>query len=135
MGKPEGSLTGAQFEIMELVWEAEAGLTVTEVWELIRQKRKVSRTTVLNLVDRLEKRGWLKRQKVDGAFRYCATTSREQTEASLASQFVSDYFAGSASDVLLSLIGARRISKKELERLKEMLEGQPESKNRKQNRG
>ena len=36
----------------------------------IRDSRQVTRTTVLNLVDRLEKRGWLARGKVDSVFCY-----------------------------------------------------------------
>ncbi len=41
---------------------------IGEVWNAIRAARDVSRTTVLNLVDRLEKRGWLKRRKDQGSF-------------------------------------------------------------------
>ena len=64
MGRPEGRLTPAQHEIMEIVWRTgEAGATVTEIWTAIAGSREVARTTVLNLVDRLEKRGWLKRRK------------------------------------------------------------------------
>ena len=70
MATPEGKLTPVQFEIMQLIWDSDRGLTIGEIWEAIRQGRAVSRTTVLNLVDRLEKRGWLKRGKDQGVFRY-----------------------------------------------------------------
>ena len=59
---PEGALTAAQFEIMEFVWKhGRRGATVAEVWQEISKTRDVARTTVLNLVDRLERRGWLRR--------------------------------------------------------------------------
>ena len=70
MASPEGSLTSGQFEIMQLLWESKDGLTVVEIWETIGVDRDVSRTTILNQVDRLEKRGWLERNKVEGVFRY-----------------------------------------------------------------
>ena len=39
---------------MQLIWNSSEGLSIAEIWEEIRASREVSRTTVLNLVDRLE---------------------------------------------------------------------------------
>jgi len=122
MSVPEGQLTAAQFEILELLWNSTNGLTVAEIWDAIRQERDVSRTTVLNLVDRLEKRNWLVRDKVDGVFRYQANVDRKATESHLAEDFLGEFFSGSASKLMLSLLGSKRISRKELARLKAMLD-------------
>ena len=52
MAEPQGKLTPAQYEIMELVWTAgPAGATIGELWEAIAARRAVLRTTVQNLVD------------------------------------------------------------------------------------
>ena len=132
MDEPEGQLTGPQFEIMQMIWDSPAGLSVAEVWELTCRQREVSRTTILNLMDRLEKRGWLKRRKVDGVFRYKAMRDRETTEAALANDFVEDYFEGSPSGFLLSLLGSKKISRKEVQRLRQLLDehSQPHGKKR-----
>ena len=122
MPDPDGSLTPAQFEILDLLWESDGGLTVAEIWEAIRAERDVGRTTMLNLVDRLEKRGWLKRQKIEGVFRYEPAVQRGETEVRMASEFVGDFFGGSPSQLLLSLLGSKRVSKAELDRLKTMLQ-------------
>ena len=58
MPKPDGKLTAVQFEIMQLLWDRSSGMTVGEIWDTILEKREVSRTTVLTLVDRLEKETW-----------------------------------------------------------------------------
>ena len=80
MSKPEGSLTSAQHEIMEVVWEsAEQGATVAEIWQAIAARRRVGRTTILNLVDRLEKRGWLVRRDRQKPCHYLAALGREET--------------------------------------------------------
>lgn len=68
MPDPDGELTASQFEILQLLWNSEKGLTVVEIWESTCAQRGTSRTTTLNVVDRLEKRGWLKRDKIDGCF-------------------------------------------------------------------
>jgi BlaI family penicillinase repressor len=120
--KPEGKLTPVQFEIMQLIWNAEQGLTIGEIWDAIRSGRDVSRTTVLNLVDRLEKRGWLKRRKQQGVFRYTASVERQSVETQLASDFVDEFFDGSAANLMMNLLGSQRISKSEIQRLKRLLD-------------
>ena len=60
MVDPEGNLTPVQYEILQVIWDGDdAGSTVAEIWREISKSRSVGRTTILNLVDRLEKRGWL----------------------------------------------------------------------------
>ena len=122
MGTPEGKLTPVQFEIMQLIWNSEQGLTVGEIWEAIRSGRDVSRTTVLNLVDRLEKRSWLKRRKDQGVFRYAAAVERQLAETQLAADFVEEFFDGSAANLVMSLLGSQRISQSDIQRLKQLME-------------
>ena len=143
MGKPEGSLTEAQFEILKLLWDkAESserqnlsGMTVAEIWESIRELRRVSRTTVLNLVDRLEKRGWLKREKIDGLFRYSPTVNRKQTEEKLATNFVGEFFDGSPSSLILILLGSKRLSKAEVQKLKALIDDETDPSSKTKRKG
>ncbi len=122
MSEQEGTLTTAQFEILRLLWNSDAGLTVAEIWAAVCGGRDVSRTTVLNLVDRLEKRKWLRREKVDGVFRYKAQVDRATTESQLAAEFVGEFFDGSPSSFVISLLGSKRISQAEVKRLRAMLD-------------
>ena len=122
MAAPEGKLTPVQFEIMQLIWNSTQGLTIGEIWEAIRSGRDVSRTTVLNLVDRLEKRAWLKRHKDQGVFRYAAAVQRPAVEAQLAADFVQEFFDGSAANLVMSLLGSQRISKSDIQRLKRLMD-------------
>jgi predicted transcriptional regulator len=121
--RPEGKLTHAQHEILEAVWATkDAGASVTEIWEAIAKSRSVTRTTVLNLVDRLEKRGWLRRKKADGAFRYLATVDAPTTARRMAEGFVDEFFGGSASDMVMSLLGGKRLTPQEAKRLRGLLD-------------
>ncbi len=121
MSPPAAGLTAVQFEIMQIVWNAPAGATVAEIWEAISEGRDVARTTVLNLVARLDERGWLKRRKSQGVFRYVATIDRDTASANAASRFVDDFFGGSASELVLSLLGSQRLSPAELDELKKLV--------------
>jgi predicted transcriptional regulator len=127
---PAGKLTPAQYEIMELVWTAEpAGATIGELWETIGARRAVLRTTVQNLVERLERRRWLRRKKIAGGYRYVAATTREQTARGLAEDFVDEFFAGSASELVMSLFGSTRLTREELGRLRKLVDARLAKKN------
>jgi predicted transcriptional regulator len=122
MPAPEGKLTAAQFEILGLTWSSTGGLTIGEIWDAIRSRRGVTRTTVLNLVDRLEKRGWLKRKKDQNVYRYFPTVDRSAAERQMAVDFLDDFFEGSPSNLLMSLLGSKRISKEDADSLKRLIE-------------
>ena len=122
MSKQEGTLTATQFEILQLLWQAGSGLSVAEIWTKVCERREVSRTTILNLMDRLEKRNWLRREKVDGVFRYHACVDQKTTQGRLASEFVSEYFNGSTFSFVLALLGSKDVSKSDVRRLKAILD-------------
>jgi BlaI family transcriptional regulator, penicillinase repressor len=120
---PDGPLTPTQYEILEAVWNAGVdGITVAEIWQQVTERRQVARTTILNLVDRLEKRGWLRRKAVEGVNRFTAAVSRDRTHASLAGDFVDDFFGGSASHLMMSLLGTGRLSPDEVRELRTLLD-------------
>jgi predicted transcriptional regulator len=125
MPEPKGSLTAAQYEIMAVVWKAgAAGVTIAEIWQAIAESRAIGRTTVLNQVDRLEKRGWLRRLTGDGSTRFRAMLSKEDASHQLVAGFLSDYFDGSTVDLVSALLGSDvcALTKKELDRLRVLLE-------------
>lgn len=125
MQEPKGSLTAAQYEIMAAVWQAgDAGISVADIWQAIAEARTIGRTTVLNQVDRLEKRGWLKRLPGDGATRFCATLSKDDASQQLVSGFVSDFFQGSTVELVSALLGndACNLTKKDVDRLRKLLD-------------
>jgi len=122
MPVPKGNLTPTQHEILEALWQrGSAGATVAEIWQVISAERPVGRTTILNLVRRLERRGWLVRRRGQGADRYLAAVSRQQTAALLANSFVDDFFGGSASNLVMSLLGSGQLNPDEIRRLRRLL--------------
>ncbi len=123
MPKPAGSLTSIQHEIMGVVWDSGAeGATVTGIWQTIAKQRQVGRTTILNLVARLAERHWLVRRDRRRPSHYLAALSREETAAALAGGFVEDFFGGSASNLVMSLLGSKRLKADEIEQLRRVLE-------------
>lgn len=125
MPAPKGSLTAAQYEIMAAVWNAgDDGVAVADIWQTIAGARSIGRTTVLNQVDRLEKRGWLTRLPGAGPTRFRATLSKDDASQQLVAGFVSDFFQGSTVELVSALLGndACALTKKDVDRLRKMLE-------------
>jgi predicted transcriptional regulator len=123
MSKPQGSLTSTQYEILDVVWNhGTAGATVAEIWQAFSARRPVGRTTILNHVDRLEKRGWLIRRENDSPLHYVAALEREKAVALLTGDFVDGFFGGSVRDLMVSLLGSKRLKPTEIDQLQRMLE-------------
>jgi BlaI family transcriptional regulator, penicillinase repressor len=122
MNKKKGTLTGTQLEIMEVVWErGRPGASTGEIWQELAKKRQVARTTVLTMVQRLEKRGWLVRIEDEGTLRFRATSSRDRTTDQLTANFIEQVFGGSPELLVRSILGSRRIKADELARIKQLL--------------
>lgn len=127
MPKPEGSLTSTQYEILEVVWgRGAAGATIVEIWQALSANRSVGRTTILNHVVRLEDRGWLKRRGDASPLHYVAAQDRETTLSQLAGRFVNDYFSKSPLDLVMNLLGSKRLKPEEIDQLRRLLESDSE---------
>lgn len=126
---PLPKLTDAEFEIMEIVWE-EGETTVNHVWETINRKRKalLSRTTTLVQMDRLEEKKWLKHRTVGRTFFYSATRKKDEILERLVGDIHNRFFGGSSSDLVRCLLKSVKVSKEEIQKLKEIIrsqEGEP----------
>ena len=135
MSEPQGTLTPTQLEIMEVVWSgSDRGVSGSEIWQAVSLQRKVVRTTVLNQVDRLEKRGWLTRNNDESGVRFCAVISREPTENLLARQFVDDFFKGSVPNLVSRLFGGGAVSEEDIRKMEAIIKELPRSTAPKQKR-
>jgi len=72
--------------IMDEVWAADGPVSVREVRETLNDRKPIAYTTVQTVVEILHRKGWLTREKEGRAFRYTATSSREDCAAGLIDQ-------------------------------------------------
>jgi BlaI family penicillinase repressor len=118
-------LTDAEFEIMGIVWE-EGETTVNHVWETISRERQaqLSRTTILVQMTRLEEKKWLKHRAVGRTFLYYPTRKKEETLETLVGDIHRRFFKGSSTDLVRCLFRSVKVSKKEIRKLKDIINGQ-----------
>src|SRR5437763_6354749 len=114
-------LSEAQLEIMQVVWEG-GEVTVTDVWNVLARRRPVARNTVLTLMDRLEKKGWLKRRADGQTHYYSAAAPRAATLRRVVERLVDAAFAGSAEGLVLALLEGRGVSAEEARRIRQLID-------------
>jgi predicted transcriptional regulator len=115
------ALSEAQLEIMHVVW-AHREVTVTDVWTVLTRRRAVARNTVLTLMERLEKKGWLRRRADGQTHYYTAPAPRATTLGRVVHRLVDAAFAGSAEALVLALLEGRGISAEEAQRIRQLID-------------
>ena len=125
--KPDSALTATQHEILEIVWARPQGATVTEIWEASGPSRRDANHDP-EPCRPVGKTPLAQTQQIGRGFRYTAAVDRETTARMLANEFVDGFFGGSASSLVMSLLGNKRVSPSELENLRRLLDA-PTAKN------
>jgi predicted transcriptional regulator len=114
-------LAEGQLEIMEIVWQR-GEVTASEVWKALSGRRKVARNTVQTMLQRLAEQGWLHTRTDRNAHRYRAAVPREATLQNMLQLFVDVVFSGSTEGLLAALLGQRKVSPEEAERIRALID-------------
>lgn len=93
------------------------GATVGEVAEAFGAARGLARSTVLTMMDRLRKKGYLTRRLAAGVYRYQARVSSDELTFGAIRRFVERNLGGSVAPFVAYLAESARLSDKEVEEL------------------
>ena len=89
--------------------------------KLNEQKREVNYTSTLKLMQIMVEKGILKRDESSMKHVYEPAQEEQKTKSFLLNRFVDSMFQGSASSLMMQLLGNKKTSRKELEAIKDML--------------
>lgn len=101
---------------MKVVWERREA-TVRDVYEALRERRRVAYTTVLTMMGVLERKGHLRRRAEGRSFAYAPTRSRARVLRSMVREFLDRVFGGRAEPLLVHLLEDRRLTRRQLDAL------------------
>ena len=116
MRPPSRTLTPQELEIMKVVWEA-GSATVRDVYETLRARRRVAYTTVLTMMNVLERKGHLRKSAEGRSYRYQSARPRAQVLKGMVREFLDRVFGGKARPLLVQLIEDRQLSDEDLREL------------------
>src|SRR5438094_7597834 len=112
------TLTNAEHRIMEVIW-AKGSATVADVVEALNGKDAY--TTILTLMTILKGKGYLSSRKEGRAFVFVPRVDRDTVARKAVHQLLSKFFAGSASELVLTLLSDEELMLLELDVIKQKL--------------
>ena len=119
--EPKSEPTRSELEILKVIWE-NGPSTVRQVNDnLNKQTRTVQYTSTLKLMQIMQEKGLLKRDDTNMKHVYSPSEPEQVTKNALLQKFVESMYKGSASNLVMQLLGNKKTSKKELQAIKDLL--------------
>jgi predicted transcriptional regulator len=113
--------TRSELEILQVLWEHGPATVRFVNDKLNEQKRAVQYTSTLKLMQIMAEKGILKRDESNMKHIYSPAMEEQKTKGFLLERFVDSMYNGSASSLVMQLLGNKNNSKKELQAIKDLL--------------
>lgn len=122
MPKPElPRPTEAELAILRVLW-GRGPSTVRDVTDALQEARGTGYTTALKLMQIMTDKGLVQRDDSSKSHVYEAVASAETTQRQLVSDLLDRAFGGSARQLVLQALSAKRASREELAEIRTMLD-------------
>jgi len=122
MDEPRTPVSDAERVVLEVLWEHGAS-GVREVQErIVAQGQEWSRSTVITLLQRLEKKGYVASDKSRFAFTFQAVVTREELAHERLREVARDLYEGRPAPLLLAFARREKFSRKELDELRQLID-------------
>jgi len=106
-------MTDRQFAVLHILWQ-HGSLTVRQLLEHLPGGERQPYTTVLGLLQTMEKGGLVHHEEEGLTYRYTATVSRQAALGTILRDFTARFFRGSAEELVLGLVDINELSAKDL---------------------
>jgi BlaI family penicillinase repressor len=113
-------LSKQEEEAMQAVWQFGKGF-IKDFLELLEEP-KPPYTTLASTIKNLERKGFVKSEKLGNSYRYAAVMPEEEYKKKFMSGFVSDYFQNSYKDLVTFFANEKKISAHELKEIIKLIE-------------
>ncbi len=130
MGKKPMSLPSigrAEMDVLHYVIK-EHPVTIRQVADHFTKTQGLARTTILNVMERLRKKGFLSREEVAGVFHYKPEHAKGDLLRNMVGDFIHRFLGGSVSPFVAYLAENPELSKDELTELRRIVRQMREKK-------
>jgi predicted transcriptional regulator len=121
MSKKNQSLGRVELELLQYIDEHHP-ITVRDVAEYWNSKTGQARTTVLTMMERLTKKGFLTRKKIDNVFHYSPKQSAASVLRGMVGDFVQGVLGGSILPLAAYLTEEKQLSADQVAELRKLVE-------------
>jgi predicted transcriptional regulator len=113
--------TKSELEILQVLWKNGPSTVRFVNDQLNEQKREVQYTSTLKLMQIMAEKGLVTRNESQMKHVYKAAVEEGKTKSFLLDRFVDTMYEGSASSLMMQLLGNKKTSKEELDAIKELI--------------
>jgi BlaI family penicillinase repressor len=113
--------TKAELEILQVLWEFGPS-TVRFVNDKLNEQRDVNYTSTLKQMQIMGEKGILKRDESQMKHIYIPVEAEQKTKGLLLDRFVNTLYKGSASQLMIQLLGNKQTTQDELDEIKKLLD-------------
>lgn len=114
-------LPDSELEVMQVIWGCEAPVPRAEIESRMNEIHPMAQTTLLTLISRLDKKGFIKTEKVGRSSVYTPVIGRSEYTANESRNFFRRICGGSVSAFASALIDGA-LSEEEITELKKLLD-------------
>ena len=121
--KQKISITDAEFEVMNVLWDKKSATMQEILLELSKEKSR-NRNTIKTLLFRLIDKNLVKSRNNDGkkVYEYYPLIKKEEYISQENHNFLQKLYGGCANNLVLNFVKENKLSKKDLEELVKILE-------------
>ena len=119
MRKP--SVGGQELEVLRFIAE-HAPISTGDVARQFGESNNLARGTIIKMMERLHKKGYLTRRQEEGVYAYSPSVPKQQLLQNLMQEFAENTLKGSVSPIVAYLTNSRQVSDAELEELGRLVE-------------
>ena len=120
MARSKSALGATEMEVLRYVSD-HAPLSVAEVAAHFARTTGHARTTILTMMERLRRKGYLTREHTEGVYRYSPRMAKQVLLRGLVKTFIDTTLAGSVSPFVAYLAEEGPVSEQDLDQLKHLV--------------
>jgi len=105
---------------MKVIWRLETA-TVRQVYEELLKQRRIAYTSVMTIMNILERKGHLRRRQEDRAYVYVPAKPQKQVIGSMVREFIQRVFNGSAEPLLVHLVEDEQLTEQDVEEIRRII--------------
>lgn len=116
----EINISEAEWEVMKIIWSKKE-VTSKEIIENLSDKKEWKAATIKSLISRLLNKGAIGFNKEGKEYIYFAEIEEEFAVREESKSFLNRVFNGSISDLLLNFVKEEKLSKEDIDELRDIL--------------
>ena len=114
-------LPDSELDIMLVLWKQKSDMSRSEIEKIVNQKKTLAPTTILTLLSRLEKKGFVSIKRVGNLNKYHWLVSQEEYQQKEGKGMLEKLYGNSVKNFVAAMYQGREINEEDLKELEGFL--------------